>query len=78
MTLAAAHKGLCQAVSGPKIDYWIGTPTLFPWFSFEWPLPVSKNKACHKGTNISGYWKHPKNVWTALEAVPQQKFQKCF
>jgi len=33
---APAHKALAvfQAVSGPKIDYWTVTPTLFPWFGF--------------------------------------------
>jgi len=36
----------CQAVSGPKIDYWNGTPTLFPWFGSEWLVAVSKNKVC--------------------------------
>jgi alpha-L-fucosidase len=27
---APAHKALCQVVSGPKIDYRNGAPTLFP------------------------------------------------
>jgi hypothetical protein len=68
----------CQAVSGPKIDYWIVTFTLLPWFGFEWLLAVSKRKLCLKGTNISGYWRHRKNVMTVLKAVPKQEFQKCY
>jgi hypothetical protein len=51
---------LCQAVSGPKIDYWKGTRTLFRWSGSQWRLAVSKSKVCHKGTNISRYWRHPK------------------
>jgi hypothetical protein len=50
----------CQAVSGPKIDYWNGTPTLFPWFGSKFLLAASKNNLCLKGTKISGYWRHPK------------------
>jgi hypothetical protein len=38
----------------------------------------SKNKVCPKGTKISGYWRHPKNVTTALKNIPQKVFQKCF
>jgi len=54
---------LCQAVSGPKIDYWNGTPTLFPWFGSKWLLAVSKNKVCLKGVKISGYWRHSNKMW---------------
>jgi hypothetical protein len=50
---------LCQAVSGPKIDYWNRKPTLFIWFGSKWLLAVSKNKFCLKRMKISGYWKHP-------------------
>jgi len=49
-----------QAVSGPKIYYWNGTPSVFFQFGSEWLLAVSKNKVCLKGTKISGYWRHPK------------------
>jgi hypothetical protein len=54
------------------------TVTLFLWFCSEWLLAVSKNNVCLKGTKISGYWRHPNNVTTALKAVPRQEFQKCF
>jgi hypothetical protein len=63
---------LCLAVSGTKIDGWNGTPILFPWFCSEWLSAVSKNKFYLKGTKISGHWGHPKNVTTALKAVPQR------
>jgi hypothetical protein len=43
------HKTLCQAVSGPKIDRWNGTPTLFPWFGTEWLVTISRSKSCLKG-----------------------------
>jgi len=68
----------CQAVSSWKIDYWNRTPTLFPWCGSKWLLAVSKNKVCLRGTNISGYWRHPKHVTMPLEAISQQEFQKCF
>jgi hypothetical protein len=45
-----------------EINYWNGTPTLFPWFGFKWLLAVSVNKVCLKGMKISRYWRHPK-VW---------------
>jgi len=41
-------------------------------------LAVSKNKFCFKGTNISGYWRHPKNMTTAVKAVLQHEFKKVF
>jgi len=41
-------------------------------------LAFSKNKFCPKGTKISGYWRYPKNVTTALKIIPQQQFHKCF
>jgi len=37
---------LSQAVSGPKINYWNWTPTLFPLFHSECLLGVSKNNVC--------------------------------
>jgi len=42
-------------------NFW--SRNLFPWFGSEWLLAVSKNKACVKGTKISGYWRHPKKMW---------------
>jgi hypothetical protein len=46
-------------LSGPKINYWNVTPTLF--LIWLWIISaVSKNtcKICLKGTKISGYWRH--------------------
>jgi hypothetical protein len=69
----------CQAVSGTKIDYWSGTPIRLPWLGSKWLLAVSKNKVCLKGMKNSGYWRHPPpKKMTALKAIPQQEFQKCF
>jgi len=62
MTMLQLTRCHCQAVSGPKIDYWNGTP-IFPWFGSEWLVTVSKNKVCLKGINISGYWRHQKKKW---------------
>jgi hypothetical protein len=67
----------CQEISSPpKVDYWNWKPTLFPWFSSELLLAISKHKVSLKGTKTSGYWKHPKNV-IALKDIPQQESQKC-
>jgi hypothetical protein len=41
-------------------------------------VAVSKSKVCLKGTKISGYCRHAKNVALALKAILQQEFQKCF
>jgi hypothetical protein len=41
-------------------------------------LAVSKNKFFLKGTKISVYWWHTKNVTTALKAIPKQELQQCF
>jgi hypothetical protein len=32
---SSSQGALCQAVLGPKLDYWNGIPTLFPWFCSE-------------------------------------------
>jgi hypothetical protein len=70
---APAHKthflSLCEAVSGTEIDYWKGTPTLFPSFSSEWLLAVSKNEVWLKGMKISVYWRHPKNLMMSSRNV---------
>jgi len=65
----------CQAVSGPKIDHWNETSTLIPWLGFKWLLALSK-KSVGKDFRILKTSK--KNVTMALEALPQQEFQKCF
>jgi hypothetical protein len=47
---SSSQGALCQAFSGPKIDYWNGTPTIFPWFGPKWLLPLSeKTKSALKG-----------------------------
>jgi hypothetical protein len=51
---SSSQGALCQAVSGPKIDYWNATPILFPLLDSEWLLAVFKNKVFLKETNISG------------------------
>jgi hypothetical protein len=56
---SSSQGALCQAVSGPKTDYWNRTLTLFPWFGSEWLLAASKNKVYLKGMKISRYWRHP-------------------
>jgi len=76
MTWPSLQNALCQEISGPKIDYWNGTPALFPWFDSEWLLILSKNKVCLKGAKISRHWRHPRNVKTAVKPIPQQEFQK--
>jgi len=55
---SSSQGALCWALSGPKIAYWKGTTTLFPWFSPKWLLAVSWSKVCLKGMKISGYWRH--------------------
>jgi hypothetical protein len=75
---SSSQGALCQAVCGPEIDYWNGAPTLLPCFGSEWLLAVSKNKVCLKGTMISGYWRHPKNVTAGLKAIPEQEFEKKY
>jgi hypothetical protein len=66
---SSSQSALCQEVSGTEIDYWNGTPTLFPRFGSKWLL-FPKREVYLKGTKISGYRKHPKKIWTL--------FQKCF
>jgi hypothetical protein len=39
---------LCHAVSCPKIDYWTGTPTQFPWFGSKRLVAVPKSEVCLK------------------------------
>jgi hypothetical protein len=46
---SSSQGALCQEVPGPKIDYWSGTPTLFPWFSCKWLVPVSELKPASMG-----------------------------
>jgi hypothetical protein len=60
----------CQVFSGPKNDYWNGTPILFLWFDSEWLLTASKNEVCLKETKISGYWRQPNNCNDAPKAIP--------
>jgi hypothetical protein len=69
---------LCQMVSVPKINYWNGTPILFPWFGSEWLLAVSKNKVSLKEMKISENWRHKKRAIIILKDVPQEEFQKYF
>jgi len=71
------HTRCCQAVSGPKINQWNGTSTLFPSFGNEL-LALSNNKVCLKGMKILGYWRHPRKVMMALKAMQPQMLQKCF
>jgi len=73
--LQLTKRSLSSRFLPKKIDYWRGTPNLFPWFASEWLLTVSKNKVCLKGTNVSGSWRHRQrnNMAKALEAIPQQK-----
>jgi hypothetical protein len=52
----------CQAVSGPKINYWSETPITFPWFGSEWLVAVPKNKSALKG------WK-----FQDTEDIPKKK-----
>jgi hypothetical protein len=52
-------------------------PPYSPDLAPKWLLAVSRNKVCLKGTNISEYWRHPRNEMTALKAVWQQEFQNC-
>jgi hypothetical protein len=61
---------LCPAVSGPRINYWNGTPTLFSWFGSEWLLAVPINKVCLKWTKISGYWRHKKKKIVRMALKP--------
>jgi hypothetical protein len=67
-----------QAVSGTKIYYWNGKPTLFPDLSSNdfWLLP--KIKSSLKGRRFQDAESHQKNVMTALQATPQKEFQKRF
>jgi hypothetical protein len=74
----SSQDALCQVVSGPEINYWNGTPTLFPWFGSEWLLAFSENKVGLQGTKISGRWRHLKNVTKVLKDIPQQEFLKYF
>jgi hypothetical protein len=78
MTVLQLTRRSLSSSCGPKVDYWNGTLTLFPWFGSECLLAVPKIKFCLKATKISGYWRHPKKVTRALKTVPQQEFQKRF
>jgi hypothetical protein len=69
---------LCQVVSGTKIDYWYGTPTLFPLFDSEWLLAISKNEVWLKGRKFQGTEDIQRNVTTTLKAIREQEFQKFF
>jgi hypothetical protein len=40
-------------------------------------VAISKNKVCLKGINISGYQRHPKEMWWWYWKL-LHKFQKCF
>jgi len=76
---APAQGTLSHTVSGLKIDYWNGIPTLFPWFGSKWFLALSKNKVCIKGTKISGYWRHPKKIWRwHWKLFLSRSSKKCF
>jgi hypothetical protein len=66
----------CQAFSGPKMDYWNGPHTLFPWSDFELLLVVSRNNLLY-GDEDFRILKICKNVTRALKALPQQEFQNC-
>jgi hypothetical protein len=43
-----------------RLQKWNTYP--LPLIGSEWLLLISTNKVCLKGTKISGYWRHPKNV----------------
>jgi len=74
---ASAHKALSlkQFLAQKSI-----TEMEHPLYSLgsEWLLAVSKNKVYLKGTKISEYWTHSKNVMMATKAIPWQEFQKYF
>jgi hypothetical protein len=60
MTMIQLTRHYLKHFLDPKIHWWNGIPTPFPWFDSEWLLALSKNKICLKGMKISGYWRHPK------------------
>jgi len=58
----SSQGAFCQEVSGPKIDDWNGTPTIFPWFRSKWLLAVSGNKMC-SNLRIFRILKTSKKMW---------------
>jgi len=52
---------------------------LFPviWLRMTYGY-FEKNKVCLKGTQILGYWKHPKKMWRRRWKLFHTGFQKCF
>jgi len=64
----SSQEALYQAVSGPEIDYWSGTPTLFPWFGSKWFLAVSRNKVYLKEWRFHDIEGIEKYVMSALKA----------
>jgi hypothetical protein len=74
---SSSQGALCGAVSGPQIDYWKETLTLFSWFVSKWLVSVSKNNECLKRTNISVYWRH-KKCDDGAESYSTIGFPKCF
>jgi hypothetical protein len=72
--LQPSRHTLCQAVSGPKIDYRNAYSTDLAPNDF-WLLP--KIKSALKGRRFQDVVDIQKNV-TTLKAVPQQELQKCF
>jgi hypothetical protein len=55
---SSSQGALCQAVYGPKIYYWNGTPTLIFFFVSKWIVALSKNKVCRRVKKILQRWKH--------------------
>jgi len=77
MTMLKLTRCSLQSSFWPKIDYWNVTPTLFHDLVLNdfWLFP--KVKSALKGRRFQGTEDIQKNT-TALRAIPQQKFQKCF
>jgi hypothetical protein len=66
----------CQAVYGPKIDYWNGTPTILPWFGTEWLL-FPKIKSALKRTrfqDIEDIQKKWRRYWTLFHNRSSKNF----
>jgi len=59
----------CQQVSGPKINYWNGTPILFYRFCYKWLWLFLKIKSVLSGRRFEDI--------EDIQAIPQQEFRKC-
>jgi hypothetical protein len=68
---SSSEGALCQELTGQN---WLLKCNTHPIPLIWLQMAISKNKVCLKGTKILGFWRHPKNVTTALKAVPQQEF----